>query len=90
MESSICNQTKTTQFRLVHHLKLSPALRNKVYAEVSPLCWKCNSEIGNYIYCFRLYIKLQSSSSDIVDELSVIFGVQIELDPMCLLLGLPV
>lgn len=58
-------------------------------AKTSPLCCKCNSDTGNFIYCFWKCVKLQKYWSDIVKELCAIFGVSIDLDPMCLLLGFP-
>ena len=58
-------------------------------ASASPYCFKCKTEIGNYIHCLWSCVKLRNYWSDIVTELSIIFGVPIELNPMCLLLGLP-
>ena len=55
----------------------------------SPLCLKCKVEIGNYVHCLWSCVKLQSYWYDIVSELSVIFGVSIDLNPVCLLLGFP-
>lgn len=89
MEISICNRTISTQFRIVHRTHITPALNNKMDANASPLCYKCNFETGNYIHCFWSCVKLQSYWSGIVNEQCAIFGVPLELDLMCILLGLP-
>lgn len=53
------------------------------------LCYKCKAETGNYFHCFWSCVKLQIYWSGTVNELCVIFGVPIELEPLCLLFGLP-
>ena len=57
--------------------------------KLSPLCWKCGVEIGNYVHCIWSCVKLQRYWSRVVDELSIIFGVQIDLNPLYLILGFP-
>ncbi len=86
---SICNLTKSIQFRILHHTHITPALKNKMDAITSPLYWKCKSEIGVYAHCFWSCVKLQRYWFDIVNELSAIFNISIRMDPMCLILGLP-
>lgn len=86
---SICNRTKSIQFRIIHRTHITPVLKNKMDSTVSPLCGKCKSETGNYVHYFWSCVKLQRYWSDIVNELSVIFGVTIQMDPLCLILGLP-
>ena len=88
-EISVCNRTKSIQYRILHRIHITPALKNKMDAAVSPLCFKCKAETGNHIHCFWSCVKLQNYWCDIVTELSAIFSVPIELNPMCLLLGLP-
>ena len=88
-EISICNRTKSIQYRILHRIHITPALKNKMDATASPLCLKCKTDTGNYIHCLWSCVKLQNYWSDIVSELSSIFGVPIDLNPMCLLLGLP-
>lgn len=89
MNISVCNRTKSIQFRNVHRTHITPVVKNKMDANISPLCWKCSSETGNYIHCFWSCVKLQRYWSSIVNELTAIFGVPILMDPMCLILGLP-
>lgn len=43
----------------VHRTQITLILKNKMDAIFSPLCWKCNSEIGNYIHCLWFCVKLQ-------------------------------
>ena len=88
-EISVCNRTKSIQFRILHRIHITPALRNKMDTNTSPLCLKCKVEIGNYVHCLWSCVKLQNYWYDIVSELSVIFGVSIDLNPVCLLLGFP-
>ncbi|KAF3837673.1 hypothetical protein F7725_009441 [Dissostichus mawsoni] len=66
---SICNRTKSTQFRILHRTHITPALKNKMDTNASPLCSKCNSETGNLIHCFWSCVKLQCYWSGIVKEL---------------------
>ena len=89
MDISTCNRTRSIQFKIVHRTHITPVLKNKMDANASPLCWKCNSETGDYIHCLWSCVKLHLYWSDIVNELSAIFGVSILMDLMCLILGLP-
>ncbi len=89
MNISVCNRTKSTQFRTVHRTHITPVIKNKMDANISPLCWKCNSETGNYAHCLCLCVQLQRYWSVIVNELSAIFGVPIHMDLMYLVLVLP-
>ena len=89
MNISVCNRTKSIQFRIVHRTHITPVVKNKMDSNISPLCWKCRSETGSYVHCLWSCVKLQSYWSSIVIELTIIFGVPIRMDPMCLILGLP-
>lgn len=89
MNISACNRTKSIQFRIVHRKHITPVVKNKIDTNYSPLCWKCNSESGNYVHCLWSCVELQRYWSSIVNELSAIFNVSIRMDPMCLILGLP-
>ena len=60
-----------------------------MYASASPLCLKCHLELGSYIHCFWSCLKMQDYWAGILVELCKIFNVQVELNPMCLLLGFP-
>lgn len=88
MDISTCNRTKSIQFKILHRTHITPVLKNTMDANASPLCWKCKAETGDYIHCFWSCVKLHLYWSDIVNELSAIFGVSILMDPMCLMLGL--
>ncbi|KAF3840361.1 hypothetical protein F7725_019078, partial [Dissostichus mawsoni] len=87
--TTLTTNNTTSHFKILHRTHITPALKNKMDTNASPLCSKCNSETGNLIHCFWSCVKLQRYWSGIVKELCVIFGVPIELNPMCLLLGLP-
>lgn len=89
MDISVCNRAKSIQFRIIHRVHITPVLKNKLDSNSSSLCWKCNTGTGDYVHCFWSCAKLQRYWLDITNELSVIFGKVILLDPMCLLLGLP-
>uniref|UniRef100_A0A8B9J7R7 Reverse transcriptase zinc-binding domain-containing protein n=1 Tax=Astyanax mexicanus TaxID=7994 RepID=A0A8B9J7R7_ASTMX len=86
---SVCNRTKSTQLKLLHRAYITPALKNEWDATVSPLCLKCATERGTYIHCFWSCTELQKYWSGIVKELRAMFGLSIEQDPLCLLLGFP-
>ena len=47
---------------------ITPVLKNKMDANASPLCWKCNSETGDYIHCLWSCVKLRLYWFDIVNE----------------------
>ena len=59
MNISVCNPTKSIQVRIVHRTYITPVVKNKMDANISPLCWKCNSEAGNYVHCLWTCVKLQ-------------------------------
>lgn len=48
MNILVSNSTKSIQFRIVHRTHITPVVKNKMDANISPLCWKCNSETSNY------------------------------------------
>ncbi len=68
---------------------MTPAIKNKMDPSASLLYCKCKTGTGDLIHCFWSCLKIQSCWSSVVDELSFIFNVPIELAPVCLLLGFP-
>lgn len=67
---------------------VTPVVNNKMDAHMSPLCWTCNSETDTYIQFLWSCVKLQRYWSSVGAELTVIFGMPVQMYLMFLLLGL--
>lgn len=85
---SVCNRTKSIQFRILHRIHITPVLKNKMDPNFSPLCWKCKTEVGDYFHCVWSCSQIKNYWSSVVKELYYIFNITIPLDPRFLLLGL--
>ena len=85
----MCNRAWSIQLRTIHRLQISPSLRHKMNSDLSPLCLKCKTEEGDYIHCIWSCHKIERYWYDVVQELNEIFNIELELDPLCLILGLP-
>ena len=86
---SICTRAKAIQLKIIHRIHISPNRRHSFNPALSPLCLKCKIEIGTLTHCLWSCHKLRKYWSDILSEFEKIFGMELEMDPMCLLLGLP-
>lgn len=87
MNISVCNQTKSIQYRLIHCTLVTQVIKNKIDSSISLLCWKCYFELGDFVHCLWSCVRFQSFWSIIVTKLPAIFGVSIQMDTMCLILG---
>ena len=85
---SVCNRAWSVQLRTIHRLQITPSLRHKMNPSLSPLCLKCKIEEGDYIHCIWSCHKIQRYWLRVVQQLNVIFNLEFELDPLCLILGL--
>lgn len=86
---SICTRTRAIQFKILHRLHVSPHRRHLFSRSLSPVCLKCKTDVGTLTHCFWSCYKLQEYWADITGELGKIFHVDIEMDPLSLILGLP-
>lgn len=86
---SICTRTRAIQVKIIHRLHISPHRRHLFDPSLSPLCLKCKTVVGTLTHCFWSCYKLQRYWSDIVCELTSVFSMNIELDPVYLILGIP-
>ncbi len=48
---SICNKTREIQFRILHHLQVSPQLRHRMNPNLTEMRSKCQVEVGSYRHC---------------------------------------
>uniref|UniRef100_A0A8C8JD68 N-acetyltaurine hydrolase n=1 Tax=Oncorhynchus tshawytscha TaxID=74940 RepID=A0A8C8JD68_ONCTS len=87
---SICNRTRAIQLRIIHRLHISPNRRHAFSpTSSSPQCLKCKTDTGTLTYCLWSCTKIQRYWSGVLQEIENILGVDLELDPVSLLLGLP-
>ena len=80
-----CNRLRESQYRILHRIQNTPQFLHKMYPEFSPLCLKCNKEIGTYYHCIW-QCPLISRYWKNAKELSSIFHKKIRLDPVLFLL----
>lgn len=76
------------QFKILHRLHFSKTKLHKIFPEVSPLCDKCESMEATLSHSYALCPKLQYYWVEIFRFLSVILKVQIEPDPILIILGI--
>lgn len=86
---SVCNRTKALQLKILHRAHLTPDRLSKFKTGVSPMCSKCKVNTGTFTHCFWTCPKLQAYWSDILGEMEKILKMELELDPVSFLLGLP-
>lgn len=86
---TVCNRTRAMQFKILHRAHVSPVRLSKYRKDVSPFCLKCRTEIGDLTHCFWSCAKIQKYWSSILFEMQKVLKVDLELDPVSLVLGLP-
>ena len=87
---SICNRTRAIQLRIIHRLHISPNRRHAFSpTSSSPQCLKCKTDTGTLTHCLWSCTKIQRYWSGVLQEIEKILGVDLELDPVSLLLVLP-
>lgn len=86
---SICTRARATQLKIKHRLHISPHRRHLFDPSLSPLCLKCKINVGTLTHCFWSCHKLQTYWSGIVREIQNILHINIDMDPVSLILGLP-
>lgn len=86
-EISICN--RTTQFRILHRLQITPQLRHRMNPSLTEMCSKCHVEVGSYRHCVWSCVHVEEYWRKIIDKLNLIFAVHLDPDPQALLFGLP-
>ena len=78
-----------TQFRILHHLQITPQLRHRMNLNLTEMCSKCHVEVGCYRHCVWSCVYIEEYWHIITDKLSLIFGVNLDPDPQDMFLGLP-
>lgn len=80
---SVCNMARAIQLRIVHRLHITPLLSN------SPLYLRCKVEVGDYTHFIWDCSVIRTHWSKVVQYLSRMFGLKLQLGPLSLNLGLP-
>ena len=75
-----CNRLRETQYKILHCLHITPSILNKMDCKVSPLCTKCQREIGTYYHYFWQCKLIKRFWGTISQELSGIFWVRVKKD----------
>ena len=86
---TVCNRTRAMQLKILHRAHVAPSRLSKYRKDVSPLCLKCKTEVGDLTHCYWSCVKIQKYWSDILFEIQKVLEKRLELDPVSLLLGLP-
>lgn len=76
------------QFKVLHRIHYSKVKLHNIFPEVSPLCDKCKSTEADLLHSFALCAKLQDFWADIFRLFSKIFKVQIQPEPVLIILGI--
>lgn len=76
------------QFKVIHRLHYSKKKLHRIFPNVSPLCEKCNSADADLSHSFIFCSSIQSYWNGIFNVLSEIFRVQMQPDPVLIVLGL--
>ena len=85
---TVCNRTRAMQLKILHRAHIAPNRLSKYKKDVSPVCPKCKTEIGDLTHCYWSCVKIQKYWSDILLEMQKILRKKLELHPVSLLLGL--
>ena len=50
---------------------------------------KCRKEVGSFIHTIRTCVHFHDFWVKVVSKLNLVFNKELDLDPVCLLLGIP-
>uniref|UniRef100_A0A8C5HT91 Reverse transcriptase domain-containing protein n=1 Tax=Gouania willdenowi TaxID=441366 RepID=A0A8C5HT91_GOUWI len=84
---SICNRYKELQYKILHHIYISPQIYSKYRTGTSPNCPKCKSCIGTRFHCLWECKKVQTFWRAVCLSVSKATGQQVSVDPLMCLLG---
>lgn len=87
-ECSINTRHCLIQFKILHRLHYSKVKLHKIFPDVSPLCEKCECSEATLSHSYALCHKLWNYWGDIFNFLSRILEVQINPDPVLIILGI--
>jgi len=75
------------QFKVLHRLHFSKKKLHRIFPNVSPLCDKCKSEEADLAHSFIFCHKIQGFWCEVFKMLSDILNVNLEPDPVLIILG---
>ncbi len=83
-EISVCTHTREIQFKIIHRLHISPNRRHSFNPSISPLCLKRKTEVGTLTHCLWSCDRFL-----VLREMERVFNMQLDSDPVSLVLGIP-
>ncbi len=85
----VCNRTRALQLKILQRARAAPNRLSKYRKDVSPFCLKCKTETGDLTHCLWSCVKIQKYWNDVLFEVQEVLKMELELDQVSLLLGLP-
>ena len=82
------NSTYETQYKIIHRLHVTPAVRTIYDPMCSGQCVKCKNILGTYSHLIWFCPKISQFWLTVKSELVKVFGIQIQLNPINCILGL--
>lgn len=84
-----CNRLAETQYEILLRLFITPRTLNKIDKKHSPLCNKCQQEIGTFMHCFWQCPAISKFWDNVARKLGSIFNTTFNKDPGYFVVGLP-
>ena len=82
------NKTHETQYKIIHRLHVTPAIRSKYDPTCSAQCLKCKNTVGTYSHMIWSCPKIITFWLKVRKELKKVFDLNIYLNPMNIILGI--
>lgn len=80
---SICARTREIQFKIIHRL------HNFFNPSLSPMCLKYKTVVGTLTHCLWSCNRLHRYWFLVLGDMEKIFNMQLDFDPVSLVLGIP-
>lgn len=75
------------QFKFLHRVYYTPQRLSRIYPQMEPTCPRCTREIGSFWHMVWSCCKLRPYWEAVAMSLSDLFGTNVPLDPLVMLLG---
>jgi len=86
--STIINaRYRLINYNFLHQLYLTPEKLHSFKSNLSEMCFRCDTEVGSFLHCTWLCMKVRPFWHDIGSTLTRITGVNVAVDPELCLLG---
>lgn len=87
--SSVCSRHGLIQFKILHRLHLSKQRLSRMFPEVDPSCDCCGYTPASLSHTFWNCANIIPYWTKIFETLPVVFKVQLQMDPVVALFGVP-